>query len=167
MNCEELINYLESQALNSSKGKLVFISKAYERKNSKQMDKLRHLSSLYVVGKSKRFIFHEKTVYEELLEILGDRNKVLEYAEKRELSFSRIYRPLSSLSGEKWRASIAIGLLSGKKIFLISDMALDIFNMYWSKWMKDLFTECIDAGITLVLIAEPDLYKYIKFDIMI
>ncbi len=87
----------------------------------------------YYVGKSKRNLFHTYTVYEELKSILG--KDVDSYIKKKELSPSRMSRPLESLSGERWRASLYIAELLNKKIILFPWIEPEIINMYSKIWL--------------------------------
>ena len=167
MKYNELINFLKQYISNSSKGKMICIINKNEHESFRLAKRLKKNEHIYTVGESKKTFFHKMTVYEELLEILGDEDKVLSYAKKRELSPSRICRPISSLSSEKWRTGIAIGLLSRKKIFFISYISLEVVNMYWKKWMGGLFQECIDSGITIVFNTSFDLSKDINFDVIL
>lgn len=121
--------------------------------------------SAYSVGTPQKKLFHKKTIYEELYDYLQDKNKVLQYAEKRNLSQSRLNRPLSFLSSEKWRASIAIGMLSKKNVFVIPWIDFRILNMYCSLWMNELFKECRDLGISLIVLTNIENCIDFKYDL--
>ena len=138
----------------SSKGKLFCFSNLQKRQRTSILKECINSKVFYVVGKSKRHFLKRKTVYEELLDVLKIKESVLKYAAERELSESRLYRPLESLSSEKWRASIAIGLLSGKKYFLIPWLPKEIFHMYGKKWLNALLVECRDKEITVVVFSD-------------
>lgn len=120
-------------------------------------NKLVKEKSCYVVGKSKRHFFMRYTVYEELKEYIKSNNELNTYISELELSSSRLNRPLEVLSGEKWRASIAIGLLTGKNLFVIPWISKEIIDMYGKKWLFNLFKECCDKGKTIVLFSDSEI----------
>lgn len=57
----------------------------------------------------------------------------------RVFGLERLDRPLRQCSGERWRASIAIGFLQGKSVFCFPWLWHDFVEKYKDAWMKHIF----------------------------
>lgn len=55
------------------------------------------------------------------------------------LGLERLDRPLRQCSGERWRASIAVGLSRGKSVFCFPWLWYDFVNTYRDIWMAHVF----------------------------
>ena len=101
------------------------------------------------MGKSKRKLFHIYSVYEELEEIIGENVDL--YIKEKGLSFSRMSRPLESLSGERWRASLYIAELLNKKILLFPWIHPEIINMYSGIWLKEELKKIVNSKVKIII----------------
>lgn len=159
------MRYRELQELISNNKNRVICFSGKKTLNSHYLIyKLSKNENVYLVGKSKKRYFKRYTVYEELNELMKNSEELNKYIFKRELSVSRLNRPLESLSSEKWRASIAIGLITGKNIFVIPYISKQILDMYGEKWLDSLFKECCDYQKTIILFSDDRTINNHKFD---
>lgn len=74
-----------------------------------------------------------------------------EIIERFKLTSERYHRPMRQLSHEAWRASCAIGLAQGKKIFCFPYMDHKMIDEYHDLWLKEMIDLLRDSG-ALVLI---------------
>lgn len=144
------INKIDNEIL-INQGKIICISINNKDKRYKSVLACLKKKNCYYLGYSRHKLFHEMSVYEELYEILKDKNKTLEYIKVKELSSSRINRSLSKFSGEKWRASFAIADLTEKDIYVYPWMNPDILNMYGELWMNNMNIERCKNGKTVII----------------
>lgn len=118
-------------------------------KFEKSIKKLVSKKDYYFVGKSKKKYFHTYTVYEEIQSIIG--KNVDLYIQKMGLSPSRMSRPLESLSGERWRASLYIAELLNKKILLFPWIQPEIINMYSEIWLKAELQKMVNNKVKILI----------------
>jgi len=74
-----------------------------------------------------------------------------EVIEKFHLTPERYNRPLASLSKEAWRASCAIGLVNGRRIFCFPYLDVDFVETNYKLWLRDLIDLLREAGALIVI----------------
>ena len=101
--------------------------------------------------KVRRFSFREPTVREQiqygLKTVSGQYLKSeQEVMERFHLTAERYVRPLRQLSHEAWRASCAIGLVNGKRVFCFPYMDPGFIEDYYKIWLKEMLDLLTDSG---------------------
>jgi hypothetical protein len=140
------LSWIIGGAFNEFKGKLLKNNLPYTIKERKK-DAWRIRNSSIP---RRHFFFREPTVQAQILYGLKTAIEPYfktekEFIERFHLSIERYQRPLRTFSGEGWRASAAIGLAIGRKIFCYPYVRPDITNMY-SPLFKETFEVLTDSG---------------------
>lgn len=101
---------------------------------------LRNISHRVWVEPKKSWPF-EKTVRSWIREALRKHSyTTLSFDEVVEtFGLTRLDRPMTKISGERWRTSIAIGFLQGKRVFCFPWLWHHVVEMYRDVWMKRVF----------------------------
>lgn len=108
------------------------------------------------VGVSKRKFFHDNTIIGQIrqgIERSGQKyfRTAEEVVDKLHLSSERLDRRLDQLSGERWRASIAIGLANNRQIYCFPWMKPEFISTFRDLWFAELI-DYLKFNKTLVLI---------------
>lgn len=101
----------------------------------------------------RSFAFREATIREQIQHGLMKIPSQYQYLkneqeimERFHLTRERYDRPLRQLSHEAWRASCAIGLANGKRIFCFPYMEPRFIEDYYQIWLKEMLDLLTDAG---------------------
>jgi hypothetical protein len=103
-----------------------------------------------------KFRFHEATVQEQIQYGLKTNSQPYfkseqEFIEQFHLTIERYRRPLRQLSNEAWRASCAIGLANGRRVFCFPYVLPEVVNMNAEMHFKAMFRTLTNAGAMILL----------------
>jgi energy-coupling factor transporter ATP-binding protein EcfA2 len=146
------LSWLIAGLLKQQQGELLIDNKSYTGK------KLRNMALPVGIVTS---VFYTPTVRAEIRKGLKRKTrsmmqeKEIEVLNLMHLTDKRLDRPLTQLSGERWRASIAIGLAAGKSIYCFPWMETAIIDKYNSLWFDEVI-RCLKGKNCLVVV--PTIY---------
>jgi hypothetical protein len=147
------LSWIIGGALQATTGELLFDGKAKSYEERKQFSWIVRFSEIKYIGIYSQSVkaqlqrgikFQQGT----LLESVND------YVRAFGLSESRISRRLSQLSSEAWRASCAIGLANGAKVFCfpyIDRNSLDLISQYNNLWLKTIIDTLVRFNCLVIL----------------
>jgi hypothetical protein len=106
--------------------------------------------------KTRKFSFNDPTVQEQIQhgfktvsgQYLKSEHEIIN---RFHLTPERYSRPLRQLSHEAWRASCAIGLANGKKIFCFPYIEPEFIEKFYEIWLKEMLDLLKESGALVLL----------------
>lgn len=127
-------------------------------KNGQEYKASARKADSWLVRKSeiKTFWMKHQTVQMQILHGLQKNHQLYHRSEDElkqqfQLTDERYQRPLHQLSHEAWRASCAIGLANGKKIFCFPYVESSTIEEYYNLWFKDIVNLLKEAGCMVLI----------------
>lgn len=110
----------------------------------------------YSMVRPRKFLLREPTVREQVQHGLTKvtpqyLNSEEEILRRFQLTQARYNRPLRQLSTEAWRASCAIGLAHGRKVFCFPYLLSHFIEEHYTLWLKDLLELLKDSGAIVLV----------------